>query len=62
MNQFKKLTLFPDKWFEKMTERELNKSRAKLDAYSTSTTLETGLKEVGSFLNLNFETRGSGQS
>jgi len=47
MNQLKKLTLFPDKWWEKMTERELGKSRAKLDSYLTSSTLETGLKEVG---------------
>jgi len=49
MNQYKKLTLFPEKWWEKMTERELAKSRAKLDAYSTSATLETGLREVGKF-------------
>jgi len=31
----------------KMTIRELNKARAKLDNYSTSSTLETGLREVG---------------
>jgi len=58
MNQYKKLTLFPEKWWEKMTERELAKSRAKLDAYSTSSTLETGLREVGRFSLTSFFGRG----
>jgi len=46
MNQLKKLTLFPNKWWEKKTVRELNKARAKLDNYSTSNSNKNGLREI----------------
>lgn len=46
MNQYKKLSLFEDDWWKKMDARQLLKARGRLDAYSTSTTLDTGLREV----------------
>jgi len=51
MKELQKLKLFPDKWWTELTQREIDKARAKLDAYASSTTLDTGVKEVSEFFN-----------
>ena len=49
MDTFKKLKLFPDKWYKKYTKKEIKVARARLTAMSMSSELETGLSEVKSF-------------
>jgi len=46
MKELQKLKLFPDEWWNTLTQREIDKARAKLDAYASSSTLDTGVKEV----------------
>ena len=48
MEQFKKLKLFPDRWFKKLTKRELKSARGRLTAYTVSKDLEVGISEVSS--------------
>ena len=49
MDVYKKLQLFPKDWVRKMTQEEIDESRQQLKAYTISTTLEKGLKEVRKF-------------
>jgi len=57
MKELQKLKLFPDNWWDALTQREIDKARAKLDAYATSSTLDTGVKEVSEFLTNQFRKR-----
>ncbi len=49
MESFKRLKMFPDKWWKKMTKKELHNSREQLRLYSLSKELETGINEVSTF-------------
>jgi hypothetical protein len=49
MDSFKKLKLFPDKWYKRCTEREISQSRGRLTSYSISKELDQGILEVGAF-------------
>ncbi len=49
MEAFKRLKMFPDKWWKKMTKKELHNSREQLRLYSLSKELETGINEVSTF-------------
>ena len=49
MDSFKKLKLYPDRWFKKCTKKELEQSKQRLTAYSISKELDQGILEVGSF-------------
>jgi len=51
MKELQKLKLFPDEWWENLTPREVAKARAKLDSYASSSSLDTGVKEVSQFFN-----------
>ncbi len=46
MDSFKKLKLFPDKWFKKCTKKEIEASRNRLTTYSVSKELDQGIAEV----------------
>ena len=46
MEQFKKLKLFPDRWFRKLTETEIKQSKARLTAYTVAKDLDTAIAEV----------------
>jgi len=46
MDTLKKLKLFPDQWYRKMSKEDMDESRQQLKAYTVTNTLETGLKEV----------------
>ncbi len=46
MEQFKKLKLFPDRWFKKLTGRELQKARERLTSYTVAKDIDTSLCEV----------------
>ncbi len=46
MEQFKKLKLFPDRWYKKLTSRELQKARERLTSYTVAKDLDTSLAEV----------------
>jgi len=50
MKELQKLKLFPDEWWENLIPREIAKARAKLDSYASSSSLDTGVKEVSQFL------------
>jgi len=49
MKELQKLKLFIDEWHSKMSARELEKGRQKLDSYASSSALDTGIKEVSEF-------------
>jgi len=46
MDSLKRLKMFPDRWYRKMTTRELEESRQQLKGYTQNTTLDMGIKEV----------------
>ncbi len=46
MEQFKKLKLFPDRWFKKLTDKEIKKARERLTAYTVAKELDSSLVEV----------------
>ena len=52
MDTFKKLKLFPDKWFKKYTKKEIKVARARLTALAMSSELDTGISEVFSIFTI----------
>jgi hypothetical protein len=46
MDSLKKLKSFPDKWYRKLTTKEIEKGRRQLTAYSVSKELDLSLREV----------------
>ena len=46
MDSLKRLKIFPDKWYRKMTAKEIENGRRQLQAYTVATQLDTGIKEV----------------
>jgi hypothetical protein len=46
MDTLKKMKLFPDSWYRKLSKKEMDESRQQLKGYTLLNTLETGLKEV----------------
>jgi hypothetical protein len=46
MDTLKKMKLFPDSWYRKLSKKEMEESRTQLKGYTLANTLETGLKEV----------------
>ncbi len=61
MESFKRLKMFPDKWYKKMTRKELKNSRDQLRSYALSKELEMGINEVSSFLLSKSTCFGSGK-
>jgi hypothetical protein len=50
MDTLKKMKLFPDSWYRKLSKKEMDESRQQLKGYTLANNLETGLKEVVTFL------------
>ena len=49
MDSFKKLKLFPDKWYKVYDEDEIRRARGQLTAYTVAKDLDVGISEVGNF-------------
>jgi hypothetical protein len=49
MDTLKKMKLFPDSWYRKMSKKEMDESRQQLKGYTLVDKLEQGLKEVFRF-------------
>jgi hypothetical protein len=49
MDSFKKLKLFPDKWYKKYSKRDIAQSRQRLATYAISKELDQGILEVSEF-------------
>jgi hypothetical protein len=46
MDSLKRIELYPDKWYRKMTAKEMENSRRQLLSYTLTDKLDTGIKEV----------------
>ena len=46
MDHLKRLKLFPDGWYRKLSKREMEVSRQQLKAYTVAKEIDTSLKEV----------------
>ncbi len=47
MDSFKKLKLFPDRWYKKYSKSEIQHSRNRITNYADSKELDQGIREVG---------------
>jgi hypothetical protein len=49
MDSFKKLKLFPDKWYKKYSRKEIKLARQRLTALAMSNELDAGISDVSIF-------------